>query len=248
MASYSTQRKLISDILCEDLEAEEETMQHYQPTRRNVLLNKNELNELTRCSSAPAGYQVFPAIFFPQNAEEKSPLSELTESPFIAPSPAAFRTTAPEFIPSFVPPSEFEQYRGQIVYMALDQMWSRYLQERFQQATEADRNLIFNEIYPTVCELATDIFANYVVQKLLEHGSCTQKCALAQKLVGRVLVLAKNIYGCRVVQKALKNAEYALKLALAHELRTEIDSLAEDQNANHVIQKCILLFEFSDIR
>lgn len=47
----------------------------------------------------------------------------------------------------------------------------------------------------------TDVFGNYVVQKLFEHGNQTQKKILANQMKGHVLALSTQMYGCRVVQK-----------------------------------------------
>jgi mRNA-binding protein PUF3 len=47
----------------------------------------------------------------------------------------------------------------------------------------------------------TDVFGNYVVQKLFEHGNQAQKKILANQMKGRVLALSMQMYGCRVVQK-----------------------------------------------
>lgn len=44
----------------------------------------------------------------------------------------------------------------------------------------------------------TDVFGNYVTQKMFEHGDQLQKAALAKKMDGRVLQLSMQMYGCRV--------------------------------------------------
>ncbi len=63
--------------------------------------------------------------------------------------------------------------------------------------------MIFAEILPEANQLMTDVFGNYVVQKLFEHGTDEQRAILAEQLLGNVLKLTKSMYGCRVVQKAL---------------------------------------------
>ena len=47
----------------------------------------------------------------------------------------------------------------------------------------------------------TDVFGNYIVQKLFEYGTLVQKKLLAAKMKGHVAELAMNIYGCRCVQE-----------------------------------------------
>jgi hypothetical protein len=51
-----------------------------------------------------------------------------------------------------------------------------------------------------------DVFGNYVVQKLFEHGSQIQKKLLAKAMKGRMVNLSLDQYGCRVVQKVMSLA------------------------------------------
>lgn len=50
-------------------------------------------------------------------------------------------------------------------------------------------------------QLACDVFGNYVIQKLFEHGDQNQKKILANRMKGHVLSLSLQTYACRVVQK-----------------------------------------------
>lgn len=68
---------------------------------------------------------------------------------------------------------------------------------------------MFREIQPNCLQLMTDVFGNYVVQKLFEHGNQTQKKILANQMKGHVLALSTQMYGCRVVQK-VSSAPFAL--------------------------------------
>jgi mRNA-binding protein PUF3 len=47
----------------------------------------------------------------------------------------------------------------------------------------------------------TDVFGNYVIQKLFEHGNQVQKRVLAEQMRNHVNELSVQMYGCRVVQK-----------------------------------------------
>ena len=47
----------------------------------------------------------------------------------------------------------------------------------------------------------TDVFGNYVIQKLFEHGNQVQKRVLAEQMKNHVMELSMQMYGCRVVQK-----------------------------------------------
>lgn len=57
---------------------------------------------------------------------------------------------------------------------------------------------MFDEIMPNAYQLMTDVFGNYVIQKLFEHGDQAQKAALASKMETHVLQLSMQMYGCRV--------------------------------------------------
>jgi mRNA-binding protein PUF3 len=59
----------------------------------------------------------------------------------------------------------------------------------------------------------TDVFGNYVIQKLFEHGNQTQKKALANQMKGHMLALSTQPYGCRVVQKVRQPWQYVTVIA-----------------------------------
>ncbi|CAA3009812.1 pumilio homolog 2-like isoform X1 [Olea europaea subsp. europaea] len=61
--------------------------------------------------------------------------------------------------------------------------------------------MVFQEIFPQVLTLMTDVVGNYVNQKFFEHGMASQRRELASELFGHVLTLSLQMYGCRVVQK-----------------------------------------------
>lgn len=63
----------------------------------------------------------------------------------------------------------------------------------------------------------TDVFGNYVVQKLFDNGSSAQREALASFLVGHAVQLSLQMYGCRVVQKALEYSSIDTLIALVSE-------------------------------
>ncbi len=64
--------------------------------------------------------------------------------------------------------------------------------------------MIFDEIVPLARSLMTDVFGNYVLQKLFEYGTPEQCETLALLLSGQSVQLSMQMYGCRVVQKALE--------------------------------------------
>ena len=86
----------------------------------------------------------------------------------------------------------------------------------------------------------TDVFGNYVIQKLLEYGSDDHRRQLTEAMRGHVVELTLQTYGCRVVQKALDLAPMALRESIVTaELKGNVPQCVMDTNGNHVIQKCI---------
>ena len=58
----------------------------------------------------------------------------------------------------------FREVQGHIVEFSQDQHGSRYIQQKLERATLHEKQIVYNEILPTVVPLMTDVFANYVVQ------------------------------------------------------------------------------------
>jgi len=43
------------------------------------------------------------------------------------------------------------------------------------------------------------LFGNYVVQKILDYGTQSQRAAIIDQVIGNVVTLIKSKYGCRVI-------------------------------------------------
>eukprot|EP00062_Callorhinchus_milii_P020940 gi/632977139/ref/XP_007905180.1/ PREDICTED: pumilio homolog 2 isoform X3 [Callorhinchus milii] len=128
---------------------------------------------------------------------------------------------------------------GHIVEFSQDQHGSRFIQQKLERATPAERQMVFSEILQAAYQLMTDVFGNYVIQKFFEFGSLDQKLALAQRIRGHVLPLALQMYGCRVIQKALESISADQQNEMVKELDGHVLKCVKDQNGNHVVQKCI---------
>ncbi|KAG8445693.1 hypothetical protein GDO86_010466 [Hymenochirus boettgeri] len=128
---------------------------------------------------------------------------------------------------------------GHIVEFSQDQHGSRFIQQKLERASPAERQLVFNEILQAAYQLMTDVFGNYVIQKFFEFGSMDQKLALATRIRGHVLPLALQMYGCRVIQKALESISTDQQSEMVRELDGHVLKCVKDQNGNHVVQKCI---------
>ncbi|XP_074919756.1 pumilio homolog 2 isoform X19 [Chelonoidis abingdonii] len=128
---------------------------------------------------------------------------------------------------------------GHIVEFSQDQHGSRFIQQKLERATPAERQMVFAEILQAAYQLMTDVFGNYVIQKFFEFGSPEQKLALATRIRGHVLPLALQMYGCRVIQKALESISPDQQNEMVKELDGHVLKCVKDQNGNHVVQKCI---------
>ena len=96
---------------------------------------------------------------------------------------------------------DLRDLRGHVVAFCQDQHGSRFIQQKLEEATDTDKQLVFDEILPNAHSLMKDVFGNYVVQKLFEFGTHEQRSTLASLLVGQAVPLALQMYGCRVIQK-----------------------------------------------
>ncbi|XP_049775609.1 pumilio homolog 2 isoform X2 [Schistocerca cancellata] len=126
-----------------------------------------------------------------------------------------------------------------IVEFSQDQHGSRFIQQKLERATVAEKQMVFSEILAAAYNLMTDVFGNYVIQKFFEFGTPEQKTTLAQKVRGHVLPLALQMYGCRVIQKALESISPEQQEEIVRELDGHVLKCVKDQNGNHVVQKCI---------
>jgi hypothetical protein len=134
---------------------------------------------------------------------------------------------------------ELKDLVGHFVEFSGDQHGSRFIQQKLESATPAEKQMVFKEIYPHALQLMTDVFGNYVIQKFFEHGTPEQKRLLGDVLQGHVLQLSLQMYGCRVVQKALEAISVEQQAQLVKELDGHVLKCIKDQNGNHVIQKVI---------
>lgn len=129
--------------------------------------------------------------------------------------------------------------KGHVVEFCQDQNGSRFIQQRLEVAGTPEKELVMEEVLPSIRLLRNDVFGNYVVQKLLEHGTSKMRSEIKDTLEGEMLSLSVQMYGCRVVQKALETLDDDLLPGLLAEFHGNVLSCIHDQNGNHVIQKCV---------
>lgn len=135
---------------------------------------------------------------------------------------------------------ELKDVWGYVVEFSKDQHGSRFIQQKIETATPEDRQRVFEEIVPNhTLYLMEDVFGNYVIQKLFEHGTQAQKNVLTAAMEGSVMRLSLQMYGCRVVQKALEHVPPEQQVAIAREIEPYVLDCVKDANGNHVVQKLI---------
>lgn len=52
-----------------------------------------------------------------------------------------------------------------------DQYGSRFIQQKLETATTEEKNMVYQEIMPQALALMTDVFGNYVIQKVTQDSS-----------------------------------------------------------------------------
>ncbi|THU91133.1 ARM repeat-containing protein [Dendrothele bispora CBS 962.96] len=135
---------------------------------------------------------------------------------------------------------ELRDIYGYIVEFSGDQHGSRFIQQKLESATSEEKEKVFDEIVPdNTLQLIQDVFGNYVIQKIFEHGTQVQKTRLASAMEGHILALSLQMYGCRVVQKAIEHILPEQQAVFVREIEPYIFRCVRDANGNHVIQKII---------
>lgn len=129
--------------------------------------------------------------------------------------------------------------RGHISEFCQDQNGSRFIQQRLEVADTAEKEVILTEVLSSIERLRNDVFGNYVVQKLFDHGTDSMRVKLKLSMVGEVEQLSRHMYGCRVVQKALETLKESDFVDIISEFHENVFSCIHDQNGNHVIQKVV---------
>ena len=251
------EKKLIGNILAED---EDEPPSRFL-TKRYVLLNHREVEEIPRSTSAPPDQALWSKVTDSESLLELSPdvfpslFSQRVNAPPPGFEPVGLTDASPEFIPGLIalPPDCQPEYhealdsRERVNLLARDQAGSRFLQQQIESCDGEERRTLVMDILPLALDLMTDAFGNYVIQKLLERGDREQRQLLAEQMVGNVVPLSLHMFGCRVVQKALDVIDLEQRRLLVRELRGQVEQCVDNQHANHVVQKAVEVLSFEDI-
>lgn len=126
---------------------------------------------------------------------------------------------------------------------------SRFIQQKLERATPAERQMVFGEILQAAYQLMTDVFGNYVIQKFFEVWSVkVHPCVFwvtAQYKLNSIpfiinyshIVIDSGIYNIFFMLSQFGSAEQ--KLALATRIRGHVLPLALQMYGCRVIQKAL---------
>lgn len=133
-------------------------------------------------------------------------------------------------------------YKGRIFHISKDYEGSRYLQRRLEVADSSEVKLVYEEVLPHLEELMNDPCGNYVLQRLLEHGTDDMKEIIGRRILDEGVVdLSFQGYGCRLVQGAIGTLHRDDVSNIVLALRGQVLDLILDNNGNHVVQKSIVV-------
>ena len=123
--------------------------------------------------------------------------------------------------------------------MARDRQECRTLQQKLQDGTQAERDVIFNALFSQIDELTYDASANYVIQKLCEVATKDQQRRLLQFFLANAKHVIEQANGCRVLQKFIESTDPANIDALFLALKERLIDLCRSLNGNHIVQRFI---------
>jgi pumilio RNA-binding family len=69
-----------------------------------------------------------------------------------------------------------------------------HIQCALEIATTEEINIVYEEVIPFACTLATDVFVNYVIQKLREYGPQFYEKKIICNFIGHVVPLRLHLY------------------------------------------------------
>lgn len=66
------------------------------------------------------------------------------------------------------------------------------IQRVLEHCTEEQINVVLDEVYQHINEMAHDQYGNYVIQHMLERGSADSKSRIVNEVRGKVLPLSQH--------------------------------------------------------
>ena len=139
---------------------------------------------------------------------------------------------------------------GNVVAMARNQRGSRVLQEALEAQVPGEYTLIdviYMELLEHFVPLMTDLYGNYVCQKLLRKCRPVQVHAIVKHIQGDLVELAQDPHGTRAVQCLVQilsmHPHYLADVQIVIKaLQENAIGLIHSMHGNHVIQSCLTNF------
>ncbi|XP_027356946.1 putative pumilio homolog 8, chloroplastic [Abrus precatorius] len=146
----------------------------------------------------------------------------------------------------------FNDFRGRVLLLAMDQHECRTLQETLKILKREELSIIFSELINHVVELIVDPFGNYVVQRMVEICSKEQRTQIILMLTQSNLQLVRiclTPHGARTVEKLLAHVTTQEQRGLIMSvLSPSAAVLAKDMNGHRVLLHCLKHFSEEDTK
>ena len=143
-------------------------------------------------------------------------------------------------------------FYSKAITLIRDQTGCRFLQKKIDEDPSISDKL-FDILYNETTTMCTDLFGNYVVQKLLENISINNLQKFTELISLQFIFIATSTYGTRVIQKLLdvlykNNNESIEKKMLFNTLNNliiaNIVELSSDSNSCHIIIKYVNIIKY----
>jgi len=136
-------------------------------------------------------------------------------------------------------PTNF-QYLVDKIVKTNDQPASLFLQHKLRFSSQEVNQMIFTAIVTQAPTLMKNRFGNFLMQKVIEHGTPDQIRTIGMIVKGNVLGLSTDRFACHVVQKAIDFVDAKLKSEILAEILKVIPETITHKFGCHVWQR---LFE-----
>uniref|UniRef100_A0A0E0DQ02 PUM-HD domain-containing protein n=1 Tax=Oryza meridionalis TaxID=40149 RepID=A0A0E0DQ02_9ORYZ len=127
---------------------------------------------------------------------------------------------------------------------SIDQCGSRFIQQKLQNATPEEKFKM-----PHAIELVTDIYGNYVLQKVATGKSLTGSWSsfdagefFLEDMYGHVVELSVHQYGCRVVQ----HGKALVRSLIINRFIGKIVTMSKQKYASNVIEKSLVFGSYDE--
>ena len=91
---------------------------------------------------------------------------------------------------------------------------------------------MLNEVFERVLDLTRDMYGNYVISHVLEHGAPSDKLFVINKIKKKVLMLSTHKFGSNVIEKCLVHSEKRQKEDIINEIIQVRVSVNDNESTN----------------